>query len=263
MKESRFFLVTVTVLAFLFLFAPVLVVIAFSFNSSDSVFIFESFSFRWYESLFNNSNLLQSIWLSAWIAFVVMIIAVVVGSALALGLVRLGKKFSTLPTGLVTLVFVTPELATAVSLLVMFSSIGITLSPVTIIVSHVTFSLAYVVLVVRSRLAGLNPELEEAANDLGASKSKVLLLVVLPQMWPAIAASACLVFVLSFDDFVTSLFTSGVGTSPLPVRIYGMLRQGLTPEINAVGTLMTLASLLIMVIGVFIYWRRYRRLRLG
>lgn len=263
MRERRALLVTITCVVFVFLFAPILVVIAYSFNSRDSIFVFGEPSLRWYRVLFEDQDALQSIWLSTWVALVVAVIAVAIGSFLALGLVRLRRRESAVPGALVTLVFVTPELATASALLVLFSSLAIQLSPLTIIISHVTFSIAYVVLVVRSRLATLDLTLEEAASDLGASRGRVLRLVVLPQMWPSIAASACLVFLLSFDDFVTSLFTSGVGVSPLPVRIYGMIRHGLTPEINAIGTLMTLISLTVLAAGVLIYIWRDRRARLA
>ena len=133
---------------------------------------------------------------------------------------------------------ITPEIVTAVGLLLLFGQVKMELSTQTIILGHITFSISYVTVIVRARLSLLNREVEEAAMDLGATELGALRLVTLPALYPAIAASALLVFVLSFDDFVTSVFTSGAGTSPLPVRIYSLLRVGVSPEINAVGTTM-------------------------
>jgi len=126
------------------------------------------------------------------------------------------------------------------------------LGSTTIALGHVTFSIAYVTVIVRARLLGIGSELEEGAMDLGATELQGLRLVVLPLLWPAIVGAAMLVFLLSFDDFVTSFFTAGVGTPPLPLLIYGMIRFGITPEINAIGTLMMAVTILLGVAGVFL-----------
>jgi spermidine/putrescine transport system permease protein/putrescine transport system permease protein len=152
---------------------------------------------------------------------------------------------------------ITPEIVTAVGLLLLFGRAGMTLSLKTIILGHITFSISYVTVIVRARLSLLNREVEEAAMDLGATELAALRLVTLPALYPAIAASALLVFVLSFDDFVTSVFTSGAGTSPLPVRIYSLLRVGVSPEINAVGTTMIAITLVIgLALLPLSLWRR-------
>jgi spermidine/putrescine transport system permease protein/putrescine transport system permease protein len=145
---------------------------------------------------------------------------------------------------------VSPEIATAIALLLLFTGVGLRLGSDTIALGHITFSIAYVTVIVRARLLGIGHELEEGAMDLGATELQSLRLVVLPLMWPAILGSAMLVFLLSFDDFVTSFFTAGVGTPPLPLLIYGMIRFGVTPEINAIGTLMMATTILVGVGGI-------------
>jgi spermidine/putrescine transport system permease protein/putrescine transport system permease protein len=153
---------------------------------------------------------------------------------------------------------ITPEIVTGVGLLLLFSQIGTTLSLTTVVLGHITFSISYVTVIVRARLAKFNPEVEEAAMDLGATPVSALRLVTIPALLPAILASGLLVFLLSFDDFVTSFFTSGSGTAPLPVRIYSLVRYQITPEINAVGTTMIAISLLLALLAVPLVLRRAR-----
>jgi ABC-type spermidine/putrescine transport system permease subunit II len=242
---------TVTGLVFLFLLAPVLVVVAFSFNSKKSLNSFQHPSLRWYSALFHDDNLLASVYLSLRIAAVTAVVATILGTVLAFGLSRARTRW-TAPTNIVLIAtLVTPEIATAFALFLFFTSgLHLTLSSTTVTVAHITFSLVYVTLVVRTRIAGLRLDIEEAAKDLGCTELGALRLVVLPQLLPAIVGAGLLVFVLSFDDFVTSTFTSGVGTSPLPVYIYGAIKFGLSPEINAVGSLMLLLTLVLGTVGV-------------
>jgi spermidine/putrescine transport system permease protein/putrescine transport system permease protein len=151
---------------------------------------------------------------------------------------------------------VTPEIVTGIAFLLVFSQLAIPFSIGTIIVGHITFSIAYVTIIVRGRLAGLNREVEEAAQDLGATNVEAMRLVTLPLLWPAIIASGMLVFVMSFDDFVTSFFTTGTNTEPLPLRIYSMIHFGVTPEINAVGTLMMAITIVIVLAALAIFARQ-------
>jgi spermidine/putrescine transport system permease protein/putrescine transport system permease protein len=137
---------------------------------------------------------------------------------------------------------VVPEIVAGVTALLLFTQIGMQLSLTTIILAHITFSISYVTVIVRGRLAALNREVEEAAMDLGATRIQTLRLVVLPALWPAILAAGLLTFALSFDDFVLSFFTTGESPQPLPVRIYSAIRFGVTPTINAIGALMLLVS---------------------
>jgi spermidine/putrescine transport system permease protein/putrescine transport system permease protein len=241
----------------LYLFVPILVVIVYSFNSSRSLQVFSGVSFRWYRTFWNDPDIKNSLVASFEVAAVTMVVATILGTLLAFGLARARGRIGGSANILMLLPLITPEIVTAVGLLLLFGRAGMTLSLKTIILGHITFSISYVTVIVRARLSLLNREVEEAAMDLGATELAALRLVTLPALYPAIAASALLVFVLSFDDFVTSVFTSGAGTSPLPVRIYSLLRVGVSPEINAVGTTMIAITLVIgLALLPLSLWRR-------
>ena len=241
----------------LYLFVPIVVVIIYSFNSSKSLQVFSGVSTRWYRAFWNDPDIKASLVASFEVAAVTMVIATVLGTLLAFGLVRARGRIGGSANILMLLPLITPEIVTAVGLLLLFGRVNTTLSLKTIILGHITFSISYVTVIVRARLSLLNREVEEAAMDLGATELGALRLVTLPALYPAIAASALLVFVLSFDDFVTSVFVSGSGTSPLPVRIYSLLRVGVSPEINAVGTTMIGITLLLALATLpLLLWRR-------
>ena len=254
--RPRFLWVLYTAMC-LYLFVPILVVIIYSFNSSKSLQVFSGFSFRWYRAFWNDPDIKASLVASFEIAAITMVVATVLGTLLAFGLVRARGRIGGSANILMLLPLITPEIVTAVGLLLFFSRFQMELSIKTIILGHITFSISYVTVIVRARLSLLNREVEEAAMDLGATELGALRLVTLPALYPAILASALLVFVLSFDDFVTSVFTSGAGTSPLPVRIYSLLRVGVSPEINAVGTTMIAITLLLaLALLPLTLWRR-------
>jgi spermidine/putrescine transport system permease protein/putrescine transport system permease protein len=241
----------------LYLFVPILVVIVYSFNSARSLQVFGGLSFRWYRAFWNDPQIKDSLIASFEVAAVTMVVATILGTLLAFGLVRARGRTGGSANILMLLPLITPEIVTAVGLLLLFGRVGTTLSLKTIILGHITFSISYVTVIVRARLSLLNREVEEAAMDLGATELGALRLVTLPALYPAIAASALLVFVLSFDDFVTSVFVSGAGTSPLPVRIYSLLRVGVSPEINAVGTTMIAITLVLALATLpLLLWRR-------
>jgi len=147
---------------------------------------------------------------------------------------------------------VTPEIVAGVSALLLFTQLGMQLSLLTIAIAHITFSISYVTVVVRARLASLNPEVEQAAMDLGATRWATFRLVVLPALWPAVLAAGLLVFALSFDDFVLSFFTTGESPQPLPVRIWSAIRFGVTPTINAIGSLMLAISLVTITLALIL-----------
>jgi spermidine/putrescine transport system permease protein len=241
----------------LYLFVPILIVIIYSFNSANSLQVFDSLSFRWYRAFWNDPEIKNSLVASFEIAAVTAVVATVLGTLLAFGLVRARGRIGGSANILMLLPLITPEIVTAVGLLLFFGRFQMELSMTTVILGHITFSISYVTVIVRARLSLLNRDVEEAAMDLGATELGALRLVTLPALYPAIAASALLVFVLSFDDFVTSVFTSGAGTSPLPVRIYSLLRVGVSPEINAVGTTMIgITLLLALALLPLTLWRR-------
>ncbi len=224
-------------------FLPILVVVLFSFNSSVSLQNFEGFSTQWYSDFFGDRGLRESLFASLEIAAVTMVVATTIGSLLAFGLVRARNRLSPVTNVLMLIPLVVPEIVAGVTALLLFTQIGMQLSLTTIMLAHITFSISYVTVIVRGRLAALNREVEEAAMDLGATRIQTLRLVVLPELWPAILAAGLLIFALSFDDFVLSFFTTGESPQPLPVRIYSSIRFGVTPTINAIGTLMLLLSL--------------------
>jgi spermidine/putrescine transport system permease protein len=228
---------------FVVMFAPLLVVVLFSFNNERSLQRFGGFSLEWYRAFLDSESLRGSLVASLEIAFVTMVVATALGTLLAFGLVRARTRFSSSANVLMLIPLVTPEIVAGVSALLLFTQLGMQLSLYTIIIAHITFSISYVTVVVRARLASLNPEVEQAALDLGATRWQTFRLVVLPALWPAVLAAGLLVFALSFDDFVLSFFTTGESPQPLPVRIWSAIRFGVTPTINAIGTLMLAISL--------------------
>jgi spermidine/putrescine transport system permease protein/putrescine transport system permease protein len=234
-----------------FMFLPLVVVVLFSFNSLRSLQNFDGFSLQWYEAFLENESLRGSLIASLQIALATMLVATVLGTLLAFGLVRARTRFSASANILMLIPLVTPEIVAGVSAFLLFTQIGLRLSLLTIVIAHITFSISYVTVVVRARLASLNPEVEQAALDLGATRIQTLRLVVMPALWPAILAAGLLIFALSFDDFVLSYFTTGESPQPLPVRIWSAIRFGVTPTINAIGTLMLVISLAAVALALF------------
>ena len=243
----------------LLLFVPVVVVLLYSFNSAKSLVVFDSFSFHWYKEAVTNPGTRSSLWVSAEIALITTAISAVIGTMFAFGLQRASPRLSAISDAVLVTRLVSPETATAVALLLLFTQVGVQLNRFTIVLGHVALCLPFVTVVVRSRLAGLNPEAEDAAMDLGATRMGALRLVALPALWPSIAAAAMLAFVLSFDDFVTSYFTTGVGIDPLPIRIYSMLRFGVTPAVNAIGVMMMIITLVVSAFAMILFRVARRR----
>ncbi|MFD9096856.1 ABC transporter permease [Streptomyces collinus] len=245
-------LVAVTAVFFALLYLPIGVVALFSFNSKKSLTVFGGFSLRWYRAFVHDDVLLASLGTSLRISLVAMAGSVVLGVALALGLVRCRTRLGSL-AGLIMLVpLITPEIVTGVASMLLFKGLGVALSTGTVMLAEITFSISYVTVILRSRVAALNPEVEEAAMDLGATRWQAVRLVTLPALLPAVLASAVLIFALVFDDFVLAYFTTGVDPQPLSVRIYSAIRFGVQPTINAVGTLMLAGSVALIALALFI-----------
>jgi spermidine/putrescine transport system permease protein/putrescine transport system permease protein len=239
-------------LVYLYLFIPIAVVVLFSFNSVKSLQSFQGFSLQWYSDFLSDETLRESLFVSLSIAAITMVIATVVGTALAIGLVRARTRWSPAANILMLIPLVTPEIVAGISALLIFSQLGVQLSFWTIVIAHITFSISYVTVVVRGRLASMGDEVEQAAMDLGATRFQAVRLVLVPGLWPAIVAAGLLVFALSFDDFVLSFFTTGEDVQPLPVRIWSAIRFGVSPTINAIGTLMMVVSLTAIVAAVLL-----------
>jgi spermidine/putrescine transport system permease protein len=244
------FLRVYTALYFVFLFAPIALVVLFSFNSTKSLQNFDGFSTRWYEQFFQTESYRDSLAASIQIALITMLVATAIGTMLAYGLVRARVRWNPALNVLMLLPLVTPEIVAGASALLLFTQVGLELSLTTIVLGHITFSISYVTVVVRARLAALGTEVEDAAMDLGATRLQTLRLITLPALWPAILAAGLLVFALSFDDFVLSFFTTGESPQPLPVRIWSAIRFGVTPTINAIGTFMLAVSILTIGLAI-------------
>ena len=242
--------VVVTVLFFALLYLPIFAVVVFSFNRKKSLAVFDGWSLQWYDAFVHDSVLTHSLGTSIEVAAVAMVGSVVLGTALAFGLVRARTRLGGAANFIMLIPLVTPEIVTGVASLMLLKGVGLQPGLATLMIAETTFSISYVTVILRSRVAELNPEVEEAAMDLGATRAQAVRLVTLPLLWPAILSSAILIFTIVFDDFVLAFFTTGVSPQPLSVRIYSAIRFGVQPSINAVGTLMLLGSIVLIVISL-------------
>jgi ABC-type spermidine/putrescine transport system permease subunit II len=223
---------------YVFLYAPIVVLVAFSFNAAEQTATWGGLTLRWYEQLWNNGAVWDAAWMSAKVAVATTVAATVLGTAAALGLRFASARLLSITQPLVLLPIVLPEIVMAVSLLGLFGAFDIQLDFWTVWFAHVVFSTSYVVVVVRARLSGMDTTLEEAAADLGATPWTTFWTVTLPQLMPAVVSGALLVVTLSIDDYLITSFVSGVGNTTLPLQIYAMVRKKVSPEINAICTLL-------------------------
>jgi spermidine/putrescine transport system permease protein len=223
---------------YVFLYAPIFIVIAYSFDSSKLGVAWTGFTLQWYQQLFEDETLLSALRNSLVVAAVSVAVSAVMGTMAAVGLTRYKFPGCGLIRTLTMLPVIIPEIAMAVSALTLFVALGMKLSLQTIIVSHIVFCVAYITLVVLGRLQGIDGRLEEAARDLGAGPIKAFMKVTLPLLMPGILSGSLLAFVLSLDDFVITQFTAGVGSTTLPLWIYSSVKFGVSPEINALSTIM-------------------------
>ena len=235
---SRFNIVSVT-LGFAFLYLPIVLLVIYSFNESRLVTVWAGFSTRWYVELFSNQGLMDAAWVTARVAFLSATFATVLGTMAALALTRYTRfRGRVLFTGMVFAPLVMPEVITGLSLLLLFVAIGLDRGFLTVTLAHITFTMCFVAVVVQSRLLTFDRSLEEAAMDLGATPVRTFFEVTLPVIAPAIVSGWMLAFTLSLDDLVIASFTSGPGATTLPMKIYSQVRLGVTPEINAVCTIL-------------------------
>jgi spermidine/putrescine transport system permease protein len=240
------------VLIYAFLFAPIVVLIVFSFNASRRNFVWLGFTTDWYPKLLANQGLLDALGVTLQVAAIAVVGSTILGSLLGLGLARLRFRGSGATETLILLPMVTPEIIMGISLLIFFVQLfgqGGSFSHIAI--AHVTFCISYVAVTVRARASGMDPRLEEAARDLGASAWGAFWHVTLPLIAPAVAAGAMLAFALSFDDLVITSFNTGVGSTTLPVQIYSAIKLGVTPQINAISTIIVA----VVAIALLIAWR--------
>ena len=244
--------IAVTAAFFVWLYLPIVLVVVFSFNDKKSLSSWGGFSTRWYDAFVHDDALVSSLVASIEIAAVATVGSLILGTMLALGLERVHSRRGRVAGAVTLLPLVTPEIVTGVAALLLFTGIGMKLSLLTVILAEITFSIAYVAVIVRGRLAAMPHDVEEAARDLGCTPWQTVRLVTLPTILPALIAGGLLVFALVFDDFVLAFFTTGVDPQPLPVRIYSSIRFGVSPAINAVGTVMLLVSGVLIMLSLFI-----------
>ena len=248
-KKPSLWLRIYAVLAFIYLYLPILILIIFSFNTQKINVRWEGFTLDWYKVLFNDQNVILATRNTLIIATVSTIVATIIGTMAALALQRYRfPGHSVAESGLYIPVII-PEVVMGISLLAFFASIGLTLGLGSITLSHIAFSIPFVTLVVRARLHGFDKSIEEAAMDLGANEVTTFWRVTLPTIMPGVLAGALLAFTLSLDDYVITYFTSGPGSTTLPLRIFSMVRFSVTPEVNALSTLWVLTIFVVLLIG--------------
>ncbi len=239
-------------LMFLYMYLPIFVLSFYSFNKSRYSAGWQGFTLEWYQKLFQDSRILSALQNSLLVAFVAVGISAIVGTLMAVGLARFRFPGKGLYLGISYLPLIIPDIAIAVSTLVFLAAVALPLSLWTIVAAHVVFCLSYVALVVSTRLADLNPDLEEAALDLGATPVEAFFKVLLPQLMPGILSGCLLAFVLSMDDFLIASFTAGSGSTTLPMEIFSRIRTGVKPDINALSVLLILGSGVLAFAGEFI-----------
>lgn len=237
------------VICLLFLYIPITTVVAMSFNSGKSALNFSGFSTRWYGEFFRDTELVKALLSSLSVAVSAAAFATVVGTVLAVGLVRHAR--STALDSFAMAPAIMPDIVLAIGLLAFFTAVGIPLGLTTIAIAHAAFGIAFVVAVVRSRVLQLDRSLEEASADLGAGRVTTFLRVTLPTIAPAVVAGALLSFTLSLDEFVIAFFTSGPTSTTLPIAIYSRVRFGITPTINALATMLLVLTIAAVLIGAF------------
>ena len=234
------------VLILLFIYLPIAYVVLFSFNESKSLSNFTGFSMRWYENMFQDRTMLQSIYYTVLVAVIATVVSTVVGTLTAIGLSKSRRVIRSLVLEINNLPVMNPDIVTAIGMMLLFISVRMQLSLLTLILAHITFCIPYVILSIMPKLRQLDDNVAEAALDLGATPRQALTRVILPQIYPAILSGALIAFSMSFDDFVISFFTAGVGINNISMYVYSMKRYN--PSVNALSTLIVVVVTLILVL---------------
>lgn len=245
-----------TIAFFAYLYLPIAVVIFYSFNENRLVSVWGGFSLRWYKSALSNENLLSALKTSLLVATVATVVATTVALMAAIVLVRTPNvKFRKVSEVVVNLPLLLPEIVLSVAVLILFSQIGLSDGLLKLMIAHTTFCIPFAFLPIRARMQGMEMDFEEASQDLYASKWTTFTKVTLPMILPGVFAGAMLAFVISMDDFITSNMLNSGGATTLPVYIFGLIKQGVTPELNAISSLIILISVAIVSTAGFIFSR--------
>ncbi len=265
-KQRSTFLFSCLCFGMAFLYIPMLLLVIYSFNYSSVVSIWGGFSLRWYVVLFKNQEAWNALALSLKIALMNATFATLLGTMAGLALVRAGRfRGRTLFTGMITAPLVLPEVIIGLSLLLLFITLNGSIGwpskrgMATITIAHITFSLAYVAIIIQGRLAGMGQELEEAAQDLGARPLRVLLDITLPRLAPGMLAGWLLAFTLSLDDLVIASFVSGPGATTLPMLIYSRIRLGLSPDVNALAAIIIVTVAIGVTLSAWLMFRQQKQ----
>ena len=236
-------------LVFIFLFLPIIILVIYSFNTSKMNIIFEGFTFEWYKTMLTNTDLLEAFANTLIIAITSTIASTIIGTIGAVGLYKYNFPFKGLINKLIYIPIVIPEIVLGISLLSIYTLMKLELGMPTLILSHIAFSIPFVIVSVRSNLSPLITTYEEAAQDLGANPLNTFFKVTLPAIMPGVISGATLSFTLSLDDVVISYFTAGPGSNTLPLKIYSMIKTGITPDVNALSTIMLLVTTAIITVS--------------
>ena len=256
MKRRKWHKNLIIALTLVFLYFPIFVLVLFSFNKSSLNIRWEGFTLSWYKELFSNTELLEAFFNTMLVGITSTVVAVVIGTISAVALYKYTFKGKTLINSLLYIPIVIPEVVLGISLLSIYTLFKMELGMGSLILSHIAFSIPFVVINVRSALAQTNPHLEEAAHDLGAGRLTTFFQVLLPTIMPGVKSGALLAFTLSLDDVIISYFTAGPGSNTLPLKIFSMIKTGITPDVNALSTLMLLATLVLLTVYSLINYRK-------
>jgi len=233
-------------------YIPILVTVVYSFNVSKITSVWEGFTLKWYEDLLRDRDIREALFNSLVLAFLSVTCAVIIGTMGALGMHHKKNRLNDTVAYVAMIPLMIPEIILGMVFLSVFSLMGLPFGMVTLVIAHTTFCVPYIYTMVKTRLAGLNKSIEEAALDLGASPIRVFFDIILPMILPAILSGAILSFAMSFDDVVISIFVTGPRVNTLPVRIYSRMKTGVTPEINALAAILLLFTILLLLLSSFI-----------
>ncbi len=242
-------------LIYAFLYVPIVVLIVFSFNDSKYRGNWNGFTFRWYQDLFSDPEILMVINTTLIVAFVSSLLATIIGTITAIGIDKLKPKYKALFINLSYIPMISPDIVIGISLLTLFVMVKLPQGMLTLVLAHITFNIPYVIFAVLPKLQQLDPHLEEAALDLGATPSQAFWKIIFPEIIPGILTGALLAFTMSLDDFIVSFFTTGSGVTTLSIKIYSMTKRGVSPMINALSSILFLVSIAI-VLGI--QYKQYR-----
>ena len=244
-KISNLYLALVMLITYL----PLLIVVVFSFNDSKLTVGWKGFTLKWYEALFRDAALMEALGNSILLGVLSCLFAAVIGTLGAIGMARVHFKTKGMMEYMSTIPMIVPEIILAMAFMAFFSTLNLPFGMVTLVISHTAFCIPYVFMMVKARLVGIDKSLEEAARDLGASPARTFWDITLPLILPAVLSGCILAFAMSFDDVVISIFVTGPTLSTLPIKVYTQLKTGVTPEINALCTMI----LLVVIAGLFLY----------